>query len=68
MNKEHLLFGSCLLIFILHQVLEKRDAPADQNHHDQRRGFEFEVAVPRDGHEDIRCEQQPDRQNRNRQS
>ena len=23
MNKEHLLFGSCLLIFILHQVLEK---------------------------------------------
>lgn len=23
MNKEHLLFGSCLFIFILHQVLEK---------------------------------------------
>ena len=23
MNKEHLLFGSCLFVFILHQVLEK---------------------------------------------
>jgi hypothetical protein len=25
MNKEYLLFGSCLIIFIMHQVLEKID-------------------------------------------
>ena len=45
----------------LQAVLEESDAPREENHEDKRRGvgeetdvLQFQVAVPRQGHEDIR--------------
>jgi hypothetical protein len=44
----------------LQAVFEKRDAPRDQDHGDQAGGFEFEVAVPCESHEDVGGDQQED--------
>ena len=47
-------------------ILEESDAPGEENHGDQRpaRGdlhlLEFEVAVPREGHEDVGADQHHD--------
>jgi len=42
----------------LQQIFEESDAPAHQNDEQQRLAFEFQVAVPRDRHENIRAGQQ----------
>src|ERR1700722_7363990 len=42
----------------LQAVLEERDAPAYENDDPQRTIGEFQVAVPREGHKDVRSDQQ----------
>ena len=46
----------------LEQVFEERDAPAHQNNEQQRLALELQVAVPRDGHKNVRAGQQHNRQ------
>jgi hypothetical protein len=46
----------------LQDVFKKRDAPARQNDEQQRFTFEFQVALPRHRHENVRAGQQYDGQ------
>src|ERR1017187_7160155 len=46
----------------LQDVFKKRDAPARQDDEQQRRAFEFQMAIPRERHENVREGQQHDRQ------
>jgi hypothetical protein len=45
----------------LKTILGKGDQPAYQNHQKYRFIFEFQVAVPREGHKDVRDRQQQNR-------
>src|SRR5262249_46335615 len=43
----------------LEEVLEERDPPAREDREQERRAREAEVAVPRDGHEEVREREKP---------
>ena len=42
----------------LQQVFKKSDPPAHENHEEQRLVLEFQMAIPRERHEDIRAGEQ----------
>lgn len=44
----------------LQAVFEESDAPAYENDDEQRLALELQVAVPRDGHEEVRADEQRD--------
>jgi hypothetical protein len=44
----------------LQAIFEERDAPADEDDFPEWDGFEFEMTVPREGHEDVRADEQDD--------
>ena len=47
----------------LQAVFEKGDQPTDEDDGYERRGLVFQMAVPGEGHENIRSEQKKDREN-----
>lgn len=49
------------------QIFEEGDAPADEDDRDHGGGFEFQMAVPSKGHEDVRDHQKADRHDRDGQ-